>query len=153
MRENTKSVFLCCRKNQGMTLIEVLIALTITMVCTSIIILYVPLLKSSFQTSGQDTHMFFQQIKDDLNDAFQIQVNEKELIIYDEQESYRYYQSNSNIIRSKSGAGYEIVLQGVKKLEASYQDYGADLKITDIHGVEWDAALGFRPSVERGDKE
>ncbi|SDH34060.1 competence type IV pilus minor pilin ComGF [Alteribacillus bidgolensis] len=153
MKENMKNVFLCYRKNHGMTLIEVLTALTITLVCISIIIFYVPLFKASFQTSGQDIHMFFQQIKDDLNDAFQIQINENELLIFDHEESYRYYRSNSNIIRSKSGAGYEIVLQGVKKLEASYQDYGADLKITDTNGVEWDAALGFRPSVERRIKE
>ncbi|MFB4164821.1 competence type IV pilus minor pilin ComGF [Alteribacillus sp. JSM 102045] len=148
-----KNVFSYCTKMQGMTLIEVLIALIITMICFSVMIFYMPLFKSQFLTPAQDIHMFFQQIKDDVNNTSHMEVNEKELVLYDNENRYLYKQSQSNIIRSKNGTGYEIVLQNVKKMEAIYQDYGADLTITDDSGVEWEAALGFRPSVDRRDVE
>ncbi len=135
-----------------MTLIETLIAFAIFLVCVTAIVSFIPLFSFPSDPLRQDIHMFFQQVKDDMDHAYEIKRNEDGFTIYCETAAERftlqYRLSGSNLIRRREGKGHEIVLQHVTGLHAVYTDYGADIEVTDKHHVSWKTVVGFRPALE-----
>lgn len=142
-----KNVYMLFRKQKGMTLIETLVAFSIFTICVSVVIFFIPLFTPPSDPVRQDIHMFFQQIKDDMDYARRLNDNNNRLTIQTETTEIQYRRSGENIIRTKDGRGYEITLQNINHFNVSSTDYGADIQVTDLHGVIWKTSLGYRPSM------
>ncbi|MFD2625830.1 competence type IV pilus minor pilin ComGF [Salibacterium salarium] len=145
-----KSVCSCCQNKKGMTLIETLISLSILVICASIITLYIPFLRNDTVTSRQEIQLFFQQIKDDMDQAYTIEESKNEIIINETNDYIQYVKSGNNIVRKKNGRGHEIVLQNIDSFTVQPMIYGADIHITDNRNVKWSGVLGVRPIFEGG---
>lgn len=136
---------------KGMTLFEVLISFIILLVCTHLFLLYLPFFQTE-EPSRQEIQMFFQLMKGDMNDAFRVNVRNGSMEIIDTNHRYTFLQSGSNIVRRKDGLGHEIALKNIQQFKAIKKSYGADVYVTDAKGVVWSQAIGFRPSLEKGER-
>ncbi|WP_175487403.1 ComGF family competence protein [Alteribacillus persepolensis] len=145
------NVCMYCRNTKGTTLIEAVVAFAIVLVCIASIVLYIPLLQVK-PDQPQEVHMFFQQMKEDMKEAVAIEASGNGLYILDDKHRYRYYVSNANLVRTKDGRGYEIVLQDISRIKASEKQYGADIMITDRNGSKWHTSLGYWAAPLKGEE-
>ncbi|RSL30973.1 prepilin-type N-terminal cleavage/methylation domain-containing protein [Salibacterium salarium] len=148
-----KSVYSFCRNKKGMTLIEILVSLTVLMICASVIIFYVPLFKTDTLTSRQEIQLFFQQLKDDVDHAYTVERSKNEIVIKEKDNYFQYVKSGKNIVRRKNGSGHEIVLQNINGFSAQVTPYGANVHVTDSNDVKWSGVLGIRPAFKGGNVE
>ncbi len=147
-----KRVFSYGNDEKGMTLFEVLISFLILLVCTHLFLLYLPFFQID-NTNRQEIQMFFQLVKEDMMHAYKIDVTEARIdITEDSGNRYTFLQSGNNVIRRKNGEGHEIALKNIKQFQGKKTSYGADIYVTDVHGVVWRQPIGFRPSLEKGER-
>ncbi|WP_026700285.1 ComGF family competence protein [Salibacterium aidingense] len=131
-----------------MTLLEVLISLTILFVCAVVLANYIPILDTGTKTSRQEIQLFFQQMKEDMDYAYDVEVTKNSVTFQEQVDKRQYLQSGSNIVRRKNGTGHEIVLQEIRGFSAAAVPYGAVVSIVDTNGVTWSGVVGRRPALE-----
>ncbi|SFP22505.1 competence type IV pilus minor pilin ComGF [Salibacterium halotolerans] len=145
-----KNVCFSSRNQRGMTLMELLLSLTILFVCTAVLVQVLPLWEKREATSKQEIQLFFQQLKEDMNYAFDLETKQNALILKEYRNERKYSLSRGRIIRTTNETGYEIVLQDVRGFSAARTPYGADVSVMDKQGVTWSGVIGKRPLTEKG---
>ncbi|MFD2704285.1 competence type IV pilus minor pilin ComGF [Salibacterium lacus] len=137
------------RNQSGMTLIEVLLSLSILFICSAVIVQVLPLWEKRETTSNQEIQIFFQQLQEDMNYAYELETKENGLMLKEHRNERQYSLSNGRIIRRTNGTGYEIVLQNVKGFSAEAAPYGAEVSVVDRQGRTWQGVIGKRPLTEK----
>ncbi|SFL67706.1 Putative Competence protein ComGF [Salibacterium qingdaonense] len=132
-----------------MTLIEVLISLSVLFVSSVVIVQVLPLWEKKETTSNQEIQMFFQQLQEDMNYAYELEIKENGLILKETRNERQYSLSDGRIIRRKNGTGHEIVLQDVKDFSAAAASFGAEVSVVDRQGAVWSGVIGRRPLTEK----
>ncbi|MGY4690272.1 competence type IV pilus minor pilin ComGF [Salibacterium sp. K-3] len=148
MTGRIRSVSSSSNNQSGMTLIEVLLSLTVLFVSAAVIVNVMPLWKGEDATSKQEIQLFFQQLQDDMNYAYEVEADPNGMKIMEYRDEREYTLSRGSIIRRKNGTGHEIVLQDVQGFSVEPAVYGAEVSVIDNKGVTWSTVIGKRPLTE-----
>ncbi|MBM7363814.1 competence type IV pilus minor pilin ComGF [Priestia taiwanensis] len=121
---------------KGFTLLESLLALSITIVIVSLLPLFIQLLHNDFQKK-EGLHMFeweifLQQAQMELRGSQKVTVSTNDLLfIGKEGERIMYEKKNGKLRRRVNGAGHEVLLQHVDTIRFIPIEQGIIIKVVD----------------------
>lgn len=122
-----------CRRNEGFTLIEMMINLSIiTLIMSLLPLIYIHI----FQFSGKSTDhfdvnhaMFQKELNEELKTADYVEVLNQQLYIHKDKNVITYLFHNQRLVRKLNGQGYIIMLEGVKNAKFEEQNNTVYLSI------------------------
>ncbi|MDR7072714.1 ComGF family competence protein [Fictibacillus barbaricus] len=122
MEKNIKRVPLICKvvkSERGYTLLEVIIALGVLLMLTSIIPLFlIPLQKAPPISQLEDTILFFSMIGKEIREASAIEIQNNQLNLAADNGNVTSFSKYHSLIRKQvNGMGHEVWLQNINSLE------------------------------------
>lgn len=134
-------------KNEGFTLLEVLVSFSIILILTAFFPLLLKSL-SSLTEKGEGIHpleleVFIQQATKEVRNAKSVSVEGNVMVIInqaDQRVTYEFYQKN--IRRRVNGTGHELLLHGVESISYEEVRNGAIVNVKGSDEISYEFKLG-----------
>ncbi|WNB93560.1 ComGF family competence protein [Bacillus sp. NEB1478] len=144
MKKNIKPVlpiFKTVKRENGTTLLEVIIALGVMLLLTSLIpLLLIPIQKAPSSSQLEDTILFFSMLGKEIREASSIEIQNDQLIITEDDGNVMSFSKYHSLIRKQiNGLGHEVWLQNIRSLEVEIlsEDFIV-VKIQDLFDRQFD---------------
>lgn len=139
MQRETIKPFVMLRKNDGFTMIEMLMSLLILMVISIFVLQFFTIIHTQIGTKNKmhpkEWEIFTLQMQQEIRSSKNQEVVENKLYLLSGEDISLIEQYNDKLRRRVNGAGHEVVLQNISKLNVEKDGNVIVLNITDKAGT------------------
>ena len=134
-------IFNNVKSESGYTLLEVIIALGVMLMLTSLIpLLLIPIQKAPTFSQLEDTILFFSMLGKEIREASSIEIRNNQLFIAEDDGNVTSFSKYHSLIRKQiNGLGHEVWLQNIRSLEVkSLSEDFIEVEIKDSFDRQYD---------------
>jgi competence protein ComGF len=132
------------KKSEAFSLIEVIIALSVLLLLTSLIpLLFTPLQKNPSPSQFEDTSLFFAMLGKEIREASSLTIENNSLFLTRSNDDVVSFSKYRTLIRKQlNGLGHEVWLQNIAGMVVEMRDDGLiEVTLTDTDGHHYQHAF------------